>query len=516
MTVPAVPLVGTLIIALMLWQHWAVAKKKETQNWDNLLVFYRRMMLLAVFGPILFVFGCAIVLFMDNAAPHGQFQVIEGIDHFLVQSNGAVSVMFIAFFAGILRLFAERAVGSERGLVGSLRDLMYSFVNPSRLPTESRTSTISGTPYNHRYDAWFAWLCLSLAVTFISTVMGTDLWSQTDSTGTNNSQSGDSKKLGELQELQEFRMFFIALLAVVYVAVGYFLWVYMVLFAKLTQEHHLSGRAARLFLGQLRLFRDLLPRQSVFIGPPHSGKTYFSGQLAIRHAQRSPDQILMYDGPTTGIDIRTGAISRERENNRTDTYQLTTLDTAGENMGDHLLLASLFRSDALVFILDKEMLDVEAMHDEQNFTLEQWHNLVVQSTMEAVRQTKIYLQGFHLATNRSDSSIISTDDLYRVKSFVLYLNQKPLNHYSQTGSQGKTNFDNVEMRLKNINASLGTNNDRWQNLAREIGRRFSVPQENSCCITGDGTAPSGIHLLAYSTSERRKLSHWPDASSETT
>ena len=453
---------------------------------------------------------------MDNAAPHKEFQVIEGIDHFLVQSNGAVSVMFIAFFAGILRLFAERAVGSERGLVGSLRDLLYSFINPNRLPTESRTPTISGTPFNHRYDAWFAWLCLSLAVTFISTVMGTDLWSQTDTTSVKNPQAENTQEYISAMELRELRMFFIAFLAVLYVAVGYFLWVYMVLFAKLTQEHHLSGRAARLFLGQLRLFRDLLPRQSVFIGPPHSGKTYISGQLAIRHAHGSPSHVLRYDGPTAGIDIRTGAISRQRDNDRTDTYQLTTLDTAGENMGDHLLLASLFRSDALVFILDKEMLDIDAMHDEHNFTLEQWHNLVVRSTMEAVRQTKIYLQGFHLATNRSDSSIISTDDLYRVKSFVLYLNQKPLNHYSETGSQGKTNFENVQTRLKKINASLAANNKRWQDLSKDIGRRFSVPQENSCCVTGDGTAPNGIHLLAYSTPERQALSHWPDAHPETT
>lgn len=136
MTVNIMPLIGTAIVALMLWQHWAVAKKEETDNWDNLLVFYRRMMIIAVFGPALFTFGCIIVLFMDNAAPHEQFGVIEGINKFLVQSNGAVSVMFIAFFAGILRLFAERAVGSERGFVGSLRDLFYSFINPGRLPTE--------------------------------------------------------------------------------------------------------------------------------------------------------------------------------------------------------------------------------------------------------------------------------------------------------------------------------------------------------------------------------------------
>ena len=266
--------------------------------------------------------------------------------------------------------------------------------------------------------------------------MGTEIFSQPDAVHTNNSQDLTRSAM----ELRELRMFFIATFAVLYVAVGYFLWIYMVLFAKLTQEHHLSGRAARLFLGQLRLFRDLLPRQSVFIGPPHSGKTYVSSQLAVRHAHRSPNSVSMYDGPTVGIDIRTGAISRQKDSNHPDTYQLTTLDTAGENMGDHLLLASLFRSDALVFILDKEMLDVDAMRDEQNFNLEQWHNLIVESTMEAVRQTKIYLQGFHLATNRSNNSIISTDDLYRVKSFVLYLNQKPPNRYSETGSQGRTSL----------------------------------------------------------------------------
>ncbi len=78
-----------------------------------------------------------------------------------------------------------------------------------------------------------------------------------------------------------------------------------------------------------------------------------------------------------------------------------------------------------------------------------------------------------------------------------------------------TSFAEVQTRLKSINESLGTNHRRWQELSKEIGRRFSVPKENSCCITGDGTGPNGIHLLAYSTPERLTYSHWPDAHPDT-
>lgn len=462
-----IPWIGASIVAIMILQHWLVDTKKENaNNWPNILHFYRNTMRLAVIVPAFFVFGSVIVLIMDTG------KLISEIMDFFTH-KGPLTVLFLAFFGGVLRLFAERAVGGQEGIFGSLSDLLRSFFAPSKLRADSSIGKISNAMFGPQHDAWFGWLCVSLGVAFLSIVV-TDVLPPSDASiadvTINASSSGDGPNT--------LLWFIVGLVSVIYVAIGYFLWIYMVLFSKLTEQHHLTSRSARLFLGGL--FRDQIPRQTVLIGPPHSGKTHFCKQTGARDAEARDN--------TTRIDIRIGSAFLDGT-----TFQLTTLDTPGENMGDHVFLASIFRSDTLVFVLDMNMLDVEQMQTTSNYNVQDWHNFIVESDEEAIRQTRQYMQGFTLATNRSsDGTLFDSEKIFKVRAFTLFLNAKSPEVFAE--------------RRRN----LDSNNVRWQALARELGNRFGVPPEDCCCIAGNaGTPGEGLFLLAYSTHSRLRNSAWP-------
>ena len=367
--------VGTLIIAFMLYQHWSIHKKSSHQDWDRILKFYRANMQVAVFVTILFLFASILVMSLDHWKD-GVFGILSEVYKFTTQSQGPLSVMCIAFFGGVLRLSAERAVGASARFRDSLTELRRSFFDRGKLSRESSIGKISGGALGQRQDAWFAWLCVSLVVAFANTAPDVpDLFSHKNACqlAAGEQETASVQALASIQNMTRAQAIpgdltsstppcktslgwlVMGVVTTIYVAIGYFLWIYMVLFSKLTQEHHFTSRAARLFLGGL--LTDQIPRQCVLVGPPHAGKTYFSRPLGIRRDERpSPDQRA---GRTGRIDIRTGAIQRSNGESGPTTIQLTTLDTPGENMGDHILLTSIFRADVLVFILDIEMLDIE-------------------------------------------------------------------------------------------------------------------------------------------------------------
>ena len=152
---------------------------------------------------------------------------------------------------------------------------------------------------------------------------------------------------------------------------------------------------------------------------------------------------------------------------------------------------------------------IEQMKNETYYALGEWHNLVAESDEEAVRQTKIYMQGFHLATNRTErNALIESDELYKVQSLVLYLNRKPAEVYRKLKAV-KPTAEEIEEQLKAIQKSIETNGDRWQALAKAIGERFGVAEEYCCCIGGKGSADDGSNLLALSPKDRTTRAVWP-------
>ena len=174
-------------------------------------------------------------------------------------------------------------MGVSSKLANNITDLYRSFFDCGRLSMESTIGKIAGSGFGQRQDAWFEWLCVTLVVAFLNT-----LPSATEVLFSSSTEILDVRVSANMVALSVF--------SILYVAIGYFLWIYMVLFSKLTQEHHFTGRAARLFLGGI--LTDQIPRQCLLVGPPHSGKTHFSQPLGIQGGEPS------HSGPNTGVTGR--------------------------------------------------------------------------------------------------------------------------------------------------------------------------------------------------------------------
>ena len=316
------------VIGLMLFQHWEIQRRTEApSNWEKTLQHYRRTVLWAFLLSVLFVIVSASVLILDLYMG-AEIGIIHQTRNFL-DGDGPVSVLVIAFFVGIARLFAERALEANDNLFSGFKELMQSFFAPESLKRQSSLGNLSNIGTGSQRDAWFLWLCFSLIISLLHALISAGV---SDTQETQNG-SADGDNAGAV-----IAWFFAGIGASIYVALGYFLWVYMTLYLKLVQDHHFTGRAARLFLG--RIAGDQLPRQCTIIGPSYSGKTVLARQGGTA-TQGGTAQVTHVVEPTSKVDIRTAPTTSDDG----ITLNVTTLDTPGENMGDHILLASIFRSD---------------------------------------------------------------------------------------------------------------------------------------------------------------------------
>ncbi len=468
-----------VVIGTMLGHHLEIQRRTESpSNWEKTLQHYRRTLLCVLVLCASFVFG-SVITFLLDLFMGANIGIINLTRNFL-QGDKPVSVLVIAFFVGIARLVAERALDTKDNLFAGFKEFMQSFFASNALKRQSSIGNLSNVNSGPQGDAWFYWLCFSLVISILDASIAAV---PPDTAVAAEPGTSDSP-------VAVVAWFFAGIGACLYVALGYFVWVYMTLYLKLVQHHHFTGRAARLFLG--RIGGDQLPRQCTIIGPSYSGKTEFArqgghpAQAGAAAGRRSVE-------PTSQVDIRTAPATSDHG----VTLNVTTLDTPGENMGDHVLLASTFRSDVLLLVLDLGMFDPKAMADASNYTLANWHHLIRQDdTAEAVKRAVNYMQGFHLATTRSDGAqFVSASELFKVRAFTLFLNRKE-----------------PEV-LENLLAVLDENTEQLQRLARDIGQRFGVPEQECCCIAGNAqNANEAFHLIAKSTSVRLKDSFWPGSS----
>ena len=162
--------VCTIIVALMLLQHWLIGRSVNEDAWEKKLRLYRNIMRMSVGFPAIFVIVVCLILLMDYQTG-GEFGTLRSLMAFLLHKEGAVSILFLAFFAGVLRLFAERALGGDETILGSLRDVYRSFVDHNRMLMESTVGRISGVIGGRGSDAWFGWLVVSLCLTFLNAVL---------------------------------------------------------------------------------------------------------------------------------------------------------------------------------------------------------------------------------------------------------------------------------------------------------------------------------------------------------
>ena len=440
-------IVSSAIVVLMLIQHWLIMRKKETSDdWEKILQRYRLQLRLTIAITIAASVPGTALLLSDYVSHQGLgFQ--EPLRNAIAE-HGLPIPLFVTFFSSALRLFVERTVENSHNLFRNAKELFQSFITPKRLRAISATEDITNTVINPRGDTWFLVLIVSLFVTLVQQIL---------------------LELGVYRIVypdSSLAIFLIATFSLLLISIGYPCWIYMTIYIKLTEAHHFSSRATRLFLGAL--FTNEIPNQVVLIGPPHSGKTTFR--------LKTPS-----DTPSFATDVSTTVLMDENDN----TLTLTLIDPPGENMGDHLILTTVFRADSLVFVLDLQWLSVESLGDPTNYSLPNWHNLIggPTNTEEAVKKARTYMNGFQFATHR-DGNLLQIEDLFRVRSFVLYLNQKA-----------------PDKDVSEILAALDT--ERLQTLSEHIGERFGVEPEHCCCIVGNAVhAGKAIDLLAFPTSVR--------------
>ena len=422
---------GALLMSI---QYLRIAVRKERpESWHRTLIKYRNgwrwtLALVVVFTVV------GVVLISTKT--------INRLDESIAADQAGVSLIML-FAIGLIRLFIERARGESEGFLTGLRDFVRSFVNPRKLMGTAEPLKI-GLGGGKEQTFWLAFFL----VFFVSSVF------------IDGSFAFDSATT-------------LAWTLLLLTSVGYFCWIYMLLYRKLTDEHHFTARATRIFLGDI--FTAEIPRQAILIGPPGAGKT------TLVHADTDNDA-------TESITIVVKAVAVQDPMDRP--VMLSMIDCPGENMRDYVLLSSAFRADVLVLMLKATWLKPDNLRDSNNYQMDRWERLV----MNEMTDQRTYLQALHFATHgellpQSDDDQRSTSDmratkaidvsgLFRARSFVLYLN-KPANHERANEVMGALNRDGLK------------------NLAVQIGSRFGVPEEASFCYVGDcAKAGQGRDLIA--------------------
>lgn len=448
------------VVCSMVAQYfWILSVDEKPDRWNQTLTIYKNMIRVAVFLPTGFFFLATTVFLMDwSLYPHADhFGLIEGLEHHINRYGGSLIILFTTFFSGVIRLFVERAADEDSKILQNLKETFQSFTRNSALRGKTTQNDIVGTLSKGGGDSWFAWFCFSLVLTGIVGFYS----ALSAEVSTIDSVTSDPVANAELLAA--------ALVFVLTLSAGYFCWIYMIVFHKLTDEHHFSGRTARVFMGGV--FRAELPRQAILIGPPAGGKSSF--KMGEQVTQTSTSVSMRYLPLGNHDDVAT-------------VLDAAIIDAPGENMGDHIILSSTFRADTLVFIIDAGWLDPDALTETFNYQLVNWFKLISRRAGQSgeIEDAEAYFRGFYFATKR-DGALIPPEDIFKVRSFVLYLNNK-----GQTEDSDKI--------AKSINAGA------LDNLTIEIGQRFGADSDSCCWFIGNSVAANeSVQLIGMSTANRK-------------
>ena len=437
-------LVCMLIAGIMICQHLKIASIKENhENWNEILRGYRLRMQVAVGVFLVFSVPLLLIFLMVTIFEYNLVEKYKGLNYLII---------FWAFVMGAMRLFVERT--SRNGnLIESIKDKYNSIFAHKRMRNSSYVGDFhSEARRNIRGDnSWFLWFVFSMIVAvFEHVLIEINAVSEKEVNVTNVSNIMTLIAYGFLIPCIGF---------------GYFSWTYMLLYRKLTDEHHFSDRAACIFLGGI--LSDGIPQQSIVIGPPAAGKTTFIRRQSITGAGGVKTEI-------TALPVWGG-------NN--EHINLSVIDCPGENMGDHILYPLTFRADSLVLILRAEWLSTTSASREDSYELDRCEELI----KENFQYVRTYLKGLRHATTR-DLSVPELKEVFKVRSFVLYINCK-----------GKD--ETLPKKAYHQNFQL---------LSEAIGDRFGVPREDCCCVGGNAIAAGeAIELLGFDPQVRLAHSQWP-------
>lgn len=432
-----------LIAGIMIHQHLKIASIKEDhENWNEILRSYRFRIRVAV-GVFVFSVVLLAIFLVVIGSNYELFEKYRGLNYLII---------FWAFVMGSIRLFVERT--SRNGnLMESIKDKYNSIFAHKRMRNRSYVGDFySGVRGNIRGDnSWFLWFAFSMIVAVFEYVL-IEINARSEKAG------NDVADVSNIMTLMAYGFL------IPCIGFGYFSWTYMLLYRKLTDEHHFSDRAACIFLGDI--LSDGIPQQSIAIGPPAAGKTTFIHRQSVTEAKERTE--------ITTLPVWRG--NNERIN-------LSVIDCPGENMGDHILHPLAFRADSLVLILRAEWLSTTSISRKASYSLDRWEEFI----KEDFQYVRTYLKGLYHATKR-DGSILDLKEVFKVRSFVLYIN----------------------CRGKDETLPKEAHHRSFQLLSEAIGERFGVPREDCCCVGGDAIAAGeAIELLGFDPQARLALSKWP-------
>ncbi|QBF33317.1 GTPase domain-containing protein [Thalassococcus sp. S3] len=459
------------IACLMLYQYIRITMVEELpESWNRRLMWYRNNMRFAVIAPIFFLMLGSLTLFFlvndafkDDILTETDPKLVLDLNSYIVSSQAPHVMLLVAFFTGVLKLFVERAADDDAKILGNLKKKLVAFVRNGKPSSQTEPKNLKGSARGGAGDAWFFWFLFSVGVVAIQAYF------VGDKTGTGIVVE-EAPVAAIIPSSSKYTLLTWGIASILTISIGYFCWIYMVLFQKLTEAHHFSADTARLFLGGIA--RDSLPRQAILIGPPGSGKSTFCQSTS------DLDTTIVVESKTHRLNENDG------ENEAVD---VTVLDAPGENMGDHITLCSAFRADTLVFMVDVNWLEPTGLSDSRNYELRTWSELLKQGRDqdEVNLEARKYFQGFYYGSKR-DESLVSAGSLYKVRSFLLYLN---------TGKHGGN--------PKFADTLQSLDFDSLSRLACEIGDRFGVSERGCSWMVGDAlSAMQAVQMLSLSTEKR--------------
>ena len=445
-------------VAMGILYYYISRVQEERHSWHDTLDRYRiiwrssiafAILLLLLFVTILclFSFGLLDVQSVSNgSAGSSNTAGITSSDRIdLVRT--ILSVLFV-FLIGSIRIFVERAHSENEGPLQGTLALFRSFISPLKLKHSTRNLQVHILRGKDQ-SVWIWFFTASIAFAIVGYFLPMNAI-----------------------DLALSETVLMVIVSAVLVTFGFLCWIYMLLFRKLTDEHHFSARSTRIFLGDI--FSNEIPRQTVLIGPPAAGKSTFILASPARDA-------------TTTAELRTQHVSMP---NSRRAALVTLIDCPGENMRDYILLSSAFRADTLILMLKAAWLDVEKLSRTELYVVDRWHELVKAQH----KDVKMYLRALHFATH--GDAAFDVEGLFRARSFLLYLNEYMGDVSARSQNPGATVLRQLSL-------------EQFRRLAVELGSRFGVQEENCFGVAGNSAnANQAVHLLGGEGAIRDRHENW--------
>jgi len=413
------------LVGVLLVQQFRISliRESSTRPWRDVTKTYRTHLRIGSIVFLLYVSGCLLLL-PQIEADSLDTRKDEQLNNALFGSSEIVALFVVGVLSASIRLVLDRAVDEPKSIVRFFSNLIRSFRG-------APLSTGKSEALHEDRDTWLWWFS---ATTLFGVVLSFSWVRDTI-----------------VQPLTDKPPNWLMGIGVFLVGLTYFVWLYDSVYRKLTRVHHVSGLGARSFAGNL-YGGNGIPIQMVIVGPTGSGKTVLAkGRKPLGNEERTQDVVT--DTWNQSINVS----DEERYH-----YEVSCIDTPGENMGDHLSVIASYRTDVLVLVIDGLALSPTRLKSDKKMVYTDFHSFFKD------RAHALYFQALRLATQRANiAEAGSINTFFRVRSIVMFINVY--------GDEQKASAVTaaIEPRMKHFNSVL-----------KVLGELLEVAPENCTAIVG--------------------------------